>query len=685
VVGPIIGAAAESNASIPAHATIFVAAYEHVNAYPATGRGNVPPIALTTDMVAPSALARDASGRLYVTNAATNTITVYASNANGNVPPIAVIGGSNTGLENPEAIALDASGKIYVVSTPKYPRGFIAVYPPLGNNTGILNEAPIAVIAGPKTLLKSPNGIALDAKGNLYVANGLGGPIVRHEPIDRGRITVYAAGSSGNVAPIGAISGPGTGLAFPTGIALDANGDIYVANFETANTTTNLPSITVYAAGSTGNASPVAIITGNNTGLGSPSGIALDSSGKLYAIGYLSSGGFIINVYMPGSNGDASPAASITGAATDLNGPIGLVLDSTGNLYVLNYRGSSTGSITVYATGSSGNIPPIATVTSYFSELDSASALALDSGGNIYVADEFNGPSTGSVAIYPPGSFAIGPPAASISGNDTGIHYPFGIALNSSGNIAVLNGNYVITEYPAGSIGDVTPNASLAIDSDRATIPTGIALGAAGKVYVSVLENVSCDHRSCHQTGPAKVAIYSAGSDGNAKPSAVIRGLNTGLSWPSAIAVDHRGDIYVTNEGPMKCRPGCSCIPSGPGSITVYAPGSNGDVSPITTISGAQTKLAVPHGIALDSNHNIYVLNATGFGASACFNISYPPTPAANFISNVTGVGTHGIRGPILIFAAGSSGDVAPIGAIGGPLTGLNFFPTGIAVGPAGP
>jgi sugar lactone lactonase YvrE len=685
-VRPVFGATAESKASIPAHAAIFVAAYEHVNAYPATGRGNVPPIALDTDMVAPSALARDASGWLYVTNAATNTITIYASNANGNVPPIAVIGGSNTGLENPEAIALDASGKIYIVSTPKYPRGFIAVYPPLGNNTGILNEAPIAVIAGPKTLLKSPNGIALDAKGNLYVANALGGPVVRHEPADRGRITVYAAGSNGNVAPIAIISGEATGLAFPSAITLDPNGDIYVANAETANTKHYLPSITVYAAGSTGNAPPVATITGSNTGLIYSSKIALDSSGNLYAIGFASSA-YSVNVYAPGSNGNVSPAASITGTATQLTGPIGFVLDSAGNLCVLNYNGGPTGggSIRVYAMGSSGDIPPIATITSNFIGLGFASGIALDSGGNIYVADELDGVGTaGGIAIYPVGSYAVVPPAATIAGDHTGLANPLGIALDSTDNLAVLNSNNVITEYPAGSTGDATPNASITIDSKGKTSPAGIALGASGKVYVASQAVVNCNRQSCYETGEAKVAIFGAGSDGNAKPSAVIRGRNTSLSWPSAIAVGRLGDIYVANEGPMNCRPGCSCVPTGHGSITIYGPSSNGDITPTRTISGEHTKLSEPLGIALDSKSNIYVLNATGFG-EVCFRIIYNPSPAADVLSNVAASGTNGIRGPILIFAAGSSGDVAPIGAIGGPLTGLNFFPAGIAVGPTGP
>jgi len=176
-----------------------------------------------------------------------------------------------------------------VLNHTEYPKRNIAVYPPLATSTGTLNEAPIATIAGIKTLLDDPAAIALDARGDIYVANQLGGPAVRHEPSDRGRITVYSAGSNGDVAPIATISGALTGLASPGGIALDSDANIYVANSYTANSTTYLPSITVYSASSTGDTLPVAIIAGDNTGLAYPQGIALDLQGNLYATGYVNS------------------------------------------------------------------------------------------------------------------------------------------------------------------------------------------------------------------------------------------------------------------------------------------------------------------------------------------------------------------------------------------------------------
>jgi sugar lactone lactonase YvrE len=681
-IGPIRGAAAGTKDT-----AIFVANQFDVTAYPAHSNGDVAPIALTTDMATPTSFARDAGGRIYVTNFATNTVTVYAANANGNVPPLAVIGGANTQLVNPTGIALDAGGKIYVLNSEVNGTGSITVYPPLETGTGILNEAPVASIEGSKTRFEVPFGVALDSQGNIYVANAAGGRVTRHERYDRGSITVYPAGSNGNVAPMATISGAGTGLAEPIGIALDSSRNIFVANAY------NGYSITVYQAGSNGNAAPIAVISGDNTGLYYPRGIALDSSGNLYAEGYTNTIGYSVNVYPAASNGNVSPAATIAGADTGLYGPVGIALDSGGNIYVLNGQTGVTqfGSVIVYAAGSSGDAIPSTTITSNFTGIKGASSVALDSTGNIYVANELSG-SGGSINIYPAGSYATGPPIATIAGDNTELSGPSRIALDSSGNLFVLNGgDYAITEYPAGSAGDAMPNATLNIDQSGKSFPTGMAVGRGGAVYIANQGTLSCGRRTC-QTSPDSVAVYRLDSS-NTKPIAVISGPNTQLASPSAIAVDHGGNIYVTNEGPLKCECGqgsCGCFYASPGCVTVYASGSNADVKPIATIGGTNTGIGAPYGIALDSNGKIYVLNGRSFvgvghgGGGHVSNEQTMPRKGVP-VGGTVEVGEYGPKvEPILIFAADSDGDVAPIGSIGGRFTGL-YGAEGIAVGPAGP
>jgi hemin uptake protein HemP len=649
------GALAGTTPPTASNSAIFVANSFNVTAYPIASSGDVAPIALMTDMAGPSGLARDTSGRTYVANRGTNTVTVYAANANGNVPPLAVIGGSNTGLDQPGGITLDATGKIYVLNSAANFPG-INVYPPLANSTGILNEAPVASIAGSQTLLDEPDAIALDSQGNIYVANQSGG---HAEFFDSGRLTVYPAGSNGNVAPATTISGDKTGLALPVGIAVDSSGNIYSANAVNAEVGGKLKrftSITVYSAGSKGNAPPVATIAGDNTKL-SPGGIAVDSSRNIYV-----TAAFSIEMFAAGSNGNVSPALTITGADPPLSFYGAIALDSGGAIYVLNYGLTGVDSVTVYPAGSSGDALPIATITSNFTGIYSAYGVALDSIGNIYV---MNGNVHDSVAIYPAGSYATGgPPVSTIMGNNTGLEEPSGIALDSSDNIFVLNYLAGITMYPAGSSGDVPPAATINVDGTGKTAPTAIAVGPGDNLYVTSVPNIKCRGRralSCHPVGVASVAAYPAGSNGFVNPSAVIKGSHTKLGTPLAVAVDHNGKIYVANESPTKCTSNF-CGPTGPGSVCVYAPGSNGDVKPIATISGAATGLVYPFAITLDSNGNIYVLNvnALGFGCPACDQHS------------------------ILVFAAGSDGNVAPMATIAGPSAGLNF-PRGIAIGPVGP
>jgi hypothetical protein len=305
---------------------IFVDNFDYVTAYPIGSSGNLAPLALTADLTYPSSIARDGQGRIYLTNSSTNTITIYAADATGNVPPLAVIGGARTRLANPAGIALDGDEKIYVLNTGT---SAITIYSPLGIGTGLLNQAPTAMIAGAKTKLAAPIAIAVDTSGNIYVANQLGGPVVKSQGLALGAITEYSAGSDGNLAPSAIISGVTAGLIQPVTIAVDSERNIYVANTYTdvGGTFTYQPNISVYSAGSARDAEPIAIITGANTDLNFVVAIALDSARNIYAAGYTSDGHNIINRYPADSSGNISPAASIVGANTGLNAATAITLD----------------------------------------------------------------------------------------------------------------------------------------------------------------------------------------------------------------------------------------------------------------------------------------------------------------------------------------------------------------------
>jgi hypothetical protein len=100
-----------------------------------------------------------------------------------------------------------------------------------------------------QTGLTNVSGLALDSRNNIYVAND--GSI----GVGFDSVTIYAAGSNGNVAPTATISGPLTQLKQPSGVAVDSIGNIYVANDVSADGK-HLDSITVYPPGSNGNVAP---------------------------------------------------------------------------------------------------------------------------------------------------------------------------------------------------------------------------------------------------------------------------------------------------------------------------------------------------------------------------------------------------------------------------------------------
>lgn len=258
----------------------------------------------STGLGAPAGVAIGPDRRLYVANAANQSVTVYPLNADGDAAPIRTIAGNNTRLKNPVGLAFDANGRLHVAS---YSGNRITIYSPSAQD----NAVPVDSIMGdstgaPNTTgLVRPTGIAIDGTGKIYVANSEGA-----------KITIYAAGGA-NPVPVDSIVGGSTGLSIPNGIALDRTRNLYVANFAVGVNT-----ITVYAAGATGDASPIATITAAQ-GVFQPHLIAFDIDGRFYVSNYSANN---IKLYDVTGPGIVTLVDSITGPGSGLNFPDGIAI-----------------------------------------------------------------------------------------------------------------------------------------------------------------------------------------------------------------------------------------------------------------------------------------------------------------------------------------------------------------------
>jgi hypothetical protein len=112
-------------------------------------------------------------------------------------------------------------------------------------------------------------------------------------------------------------------------------------------------------------------LRGAATGLQAPAGIALNSSDELIVANVKSNS---ITVYAAGAKGNAPPLATITGPATGILKPAGIAVDTSGVIYVPNL-GSNT--IVTYAKGAKGNAVPVTTVAGSLTQLVTPLAIAI--------------------------------------------------------------------------------------------------------------------------------------------------------------------------------------------------------------------------------------------------------------------------------------------------------------------
>ncbi|MCY3022432.1 MAG: HYR domain-containing protein, partial [Planctomycetota bacterium] len=337
--------------------------------------------------------------------------------------------------------------------------------------------------------LSSPEGVAVDGSGNLYIADKYNSRVRKRDAMS-GAISTYAGNGSWEFYGDG---GPATSAAigYPSAVALSGSGNLFIADFMNMRVrkVDSMGTIsTVAGNGNWGYSGDNVVAT--STSLGYVTGLAADWGSNLFIadtsnnrIRRVDSMTRIITTVAgngtAGYSGDGGPATSAT-----LNRPSGVLLDGSGNLYIAdngNHRirkvnGMSQTITTVAGNGTAGFSGDGATAT--LASLNGPIAVALDWAGSLYIVD------TGNHRIRKVDAWSNTISTVAGDGNSSyygdggpaplaALNYPNGVAVNSSDG----------TLYVA----DRDNNRIRRVGSDqRPTPPSGLTATAAGPSQVNL-------------------------------------------------------------------------------------------------------------------------------------------------------------------------------------------------------
>jgi RHS repeat-associated protein len=630
--------------------------------------------------------------------------------------------------------------------------------------------------------MNSPEAVVTDSSGNIYIADTFDNEVVEVAATNHTQwgIAMTAGdmyrllGSSSDTSGTSGDGGAGTSalLNTPTGLALDASGDLFVAD-QTNNRVQELAATAHTQWGISMTANDVYTVAGSATGtaghsgnggaatsalLDQPAGVALDTMGNLYiadltnnrvqevavSTGTQRGQSMTANdVYTAaGSSSGSSGHSGDSGAATSalLDDPTGLAVDSSGNLYIADtdnnriqevavttgsQRGQSMTANDVYtvagsSSGSSGHSGNSGAATSAL--LDGPSGVAVDGSGDLFIADQTNnrvqevavttgsqrGQSMSANDVYTVAGSASGSSGYSGDGGAATsalLNLPAGVAVDSSGNIYVadLNNNVVrevadatgsqfsmtaadlYTIAGSNAAGD-TGGGGQATDAEL-NAPKGITVDSSGNLYIADQANNNVQELAATthtQWGISMIAgnLYSilgsssgtsgSSGDGGAGTSALLHG-------PFGVTLDANGDLFVADETNNRVQElaatthtqwGISMTANDVYTVAGSSSGTSGHSGDVGAATSAL--LYKPTGVALDASGNLYVAD------------SYNNRVQEVAVSTGTQRGISMTANDVYTVAGSSSGSSGHSGDSGAATSALLDDPTSVALDASG-
>ena len=507
-----------------------------------------------------------------------------------------------------------------------FPASALAASPPVYQLTTVAGSDQVG--DGGQALaaqLEQPEGIVVDPAGNFYIADAANNRVRKVTPA--GVISTVAGtghqGFSGDNGPASAAQ-----LNQPYGLALDAAGNLYIADYGNQRVRaigTNGNITTVAGDGQSGAYADGGLATAAL--LLGPHDLATDAAGNLYVsellghrVRQVAPGGIISTVAgtgIAGYGGDGGPAT-----AAQLDQPAGLALDGAGNLYILDSRNNrirkvlaGTGTISTVCGQQTFNAQNFTYSVTLF-------GLAANGAGDLYFLDIANSAAwqlnpagvLTQVAGVPGGGGYTGDGQPALQ---TALIDPIEVALDAAGDLYISEFQRVRAVSAAtGIINTVAGNGTFGFSGDGGSAlmavlntPTGLALNN-GSLYISDTNNQRV-RQVCQRVDRYAGRRRNAGYLGDSGLA-----LNASLSSPTGLAFDPAGNLYIADTKNNNVR---SVNPSrvittfaGIGTCGFGAEGAPAILTPLCGPQGAVVDLAGNNYIADTENNRVIMVDSAG-------------------------------------------------------------------------
>ena len=510
-----------------------------------------------------------------------------------------------SGIFEPGGIAIDPlTGDVFIAN-------------PYSDSVGVLPEesgtlfgqsvsANVDTTLLTATGLDTPAGVAFDSAGDLFISNA--GYADSITVIARSTTTIFGQNVTANVPTVLSAS---HGIITPMGMAFDAAGDLYVAASNGNGWVSVIPKASGTIFGQTVVANQTAVLTSaaistTSATLGNPVGLSIDSAGNLF----ISTDSYIRVVPVAtgtlyGQSVNADQAIDLSTGSTT-NNIQGIVVDHNGDIFYADSASEAIGVIspaggTFFGTSVSANTAtPILTS----SLTVSPQALAMDNLGNLYVSawDGFSYGSVGGILFASQSAttlFGQQVPADTLTGFTTHalLSFPIGMARDSEGDV------YVASAFSGDIMVDPSRSGSLFGQTVTAGVP--VTLTASEGLYLP--QGLAVDaagdlYVTSQTTGAVEVlAPEETTLFGQQIPADTLTPLtaSTGASNPVSVAVDSTGDLII---GEAQSGPNIDIL--APEETTLFGQQIPADTLTTLPASGALPSLET---LTLDATGRLFI------------------------------------------------------------------------------